>query len=383
MKIVKKVFNAFKHVGAGENVNFYTLARNGLPFYLNKNALAKSPLTVFLSVNSICNLKCKMCDIGQKNINSSFYKNLAVDNPGDSLPFEKVEELIKELALFNPLPRISVTTTEPLLYKDIFRVARCAKKHGMEFQMTTNGALLGKYLQEIVDSGIDEVGVSIDGLGALHDEIRGKKGLYDDIKSSLEDLHKLKRNKGKDQPLVTLATVVSNFNYDCVSDMYLDLDDKLYDRAIYTHMNFIDDNMVTSHNKMFSNVGVAESAGLPGDTNNFKVNTDKLWDDILKIKRYAPKVHFAPDYSKNELHTFYHEPDKFVWENTCYIPWFVTEILANGDVIPMTRCIHIKMGNIYNDSFEKIWNGENYRKFRKALQQNRRFPICRRCRGIL
>jgi len=74
---------------------------------------------------------------------------------------------------------------------------------------------------------------------------------------------------------------------------------------------------------------------------------------------------------------------EFVWDNTCYIPWFVMEILSNGDAIPLTRCFNLKLGNIYENSISEIWNGESYRKLRKELIKNKRFPVCTRCRGIL
>ena len=382
MPIIKNVMNAFKHVGAGSNLNFFTMVRNGSAYYLRKDGRAKSPLTIFLSVNSVCNLRCKMCDIGQKNKNSSFYKNLALEGENDSLEFRRIERLIKEVSVYKPSPRISVTTTEPFLYKDIFNIANASHSNGMEFQVTTNGANLFTKIEQIVESKIKELCLSIDGPEDLHDTIRGKKGLYSSIIRSLEKLRRLKK-EGKNIPIITIATVVSNFNAHRVAELFESLHDSLYDRAIVSHMNFMNSQMVRQHNDKFDFVGLAQMAGLPGETDNYRVDIEALWENIEQIKSTTKKVHFAPDYTFNDLKTFYEKTDRFVWLNNCYIPWFVTEILSNGDVIPMTRCIHIKMGNIYEQSFDDIWNGERYRKFRKELQTYKRFPICRRCRGIL
>ena len=59
----------------------------------------------------------------------------------------------------------------------------------------------------------------------------------------------------------------------------------------------------------------------------------------------------------------------------CLIPWFSTYITATGNVLP---CCFLTdendesvMGNIYDSSFDAIWNGEQYKKFRKQLREDR------------
>jgi len=375
--------NARKHVGSGKNVNMFTLARNALPSIVSSSGWAFTPLTIFLSVNSACNMRCKMCDIGQRNKDSSFYKNLRTENSGATLQKERLEQLLAEAASFSPKPRISVTTTEPFLYKGIFDIARLSQKYGLEFQVTTNGSLIPKYMDEVLHAGITELCVSVDGHAALHDEIRGCQGLYDTIVDGLEQIHAYKLGNKVNTPQVTIASTISNFNYDRLDKLFEVLDERLYDRAIVSHMNFIDEGMVEEHNNSHADMGQAEMAGLPGDTDNFKVDVDALWRVIGNIKKLSAKATFAPDYNLEQLKTFYYKPESFVENKRCYIPWAVMEILANGDVIPLTRCIHLRLGNVYENTLGEIWNGEHYRKLRKQLIEHKRFPICRRCRGIL
>jgi MoaA/NifB/PqqE/SkfB family radical SAM enzyme len=377
------LLNAFKHVGAGGNVNPLTLARNVLPAYLSPSGYAFTPLTVFISINSVCNMKCKMCDVGQRNESSAFYKNLKPDDTLPQLSKERLFELVREVSCFHPKPRISVTTTEPFLHKDLFAFAQAVSLAGMEFQVTTNGSLLHLHLDEIFQSGVRELCVSIDAKGERHDQIRGMPGLYAKIKESLREIAGRKRQHGLAVPRITIAVTISNFNYANLLELMDDLDESLYDRAIISHMNFIDDAMVEEHNRDYAFVGKAEKAGLPGETDNYKVDVPVLWEQIRAIKSRHSKVHFAPDYNLKHLNRFYNEPDRFVWPNRCYIPWFVLEVLANGDVIPMTRCIHIIMGNIYKKTLSEIWNDQPYRRFRQYLIRYKRFSVCRRCRGLL
>jgi radical SAM protein with 4Fe4S-binding SPASM domain len=66
----------------------------------------------------------------------------------------------------------------------------------------------------------------------------------------------------------------------------------------------------------------------------------------------------------------------------CLLPWFSSYITARGEVLP---CCYLTgeqavMGNIFEQSFSAIWNGEAYRQFRKNLREDRQnLPGCSYC----
>ncbi len=62
----------------------------------------------------------------------------------------------------------------------------------------------------------------------------------------------------------------------------------------------------------------------------------------------------------------------------CFTPWEKIVIRSNGDLVPCCASGEI-MGNIKRDSFEKIWNGKKYQRFRQRINSN--FPPldCRNC----
>jgi radical SAM protein with 4Fe4S-binding SPASM domain len=45
----------------------------------------------------------------------------------------------------------------------------------------------------------------------------------------------------------------------------------------------------------------------------------------------------------------------------------------------MYPCLTLDMGNVFESSFEEVWNGPRFRAFRRLIRQNRRLPICHRC----
>ncbi|MDZ4056601.1 MAG: SPASM domain-containing protein, partial [Polynucleobacter sp.] len=59
--------------------------------------------------------------------------------------------------------------------------------------------------------------------------------------------------------------------------------------------------------------------------------------------------------------------------------WFIAQIMADGEVIPYTRCYHVPLGNVNEQSFMDVWNGENAMAWRRDLRKQGRFPACTRC----
>ena len=64
-----------------------------------------------------------------------------------------------------------------------------------------------------------------------------------------------------------------------------------------------------------------------------------------------------------------HEADTGFYEQKnfsppCYIGWYYTRILSNGDVIPCCKAARHPLGNLHKKSFGKVWNCFAYREFR-------------------
>ena len=89
---------------------------------------------------------------------------------------------------------------EPLLRDDIGEVARKAKSIMKESRilLITNGLLLKKKAREVLDSGMDIVCISLDGIGEVNDMIRGVPGYYQRIIEGIEELKRIipKRRSG-------------------------------------------------------------------------------------------------------------------------------------------------------------------------------------------
>lgn len=140
---------------------FVDVARLRFAYFLDPYGKAPPPQSVGISVNSICNLRCVMCDVGQRNEAGEFYEKLMKP---DNLDFRDFLRFIDAVSIRNPRVMVSVNSTEPLLYPDLFRLLEhLVRERRLTTNLTTNGYLLGRYAKQLVELEVDRVAISIDG----------------------------------------------------------------------------------------------------------------------------------------------------------------------------------------------------------------------------
>jgi radical SAM protein with 4Fe4S-binding SPASM domain len=86
---------------------------------------------------------------------------------------------IDNLADFG-VPVLLFSGGEPLMRPDLFELVSHTRSRGIRAVISTNGTLITKSVAlKLQDAGLSYVGVSLDGLSAIHDEFRGVKGAFD------------------------------------------------------------------------------------------------------------------------------------------------------------------------------------------------------------
>jgi radical SAM protein with 4Fe4S-binding SPASM domain len=137
------------------------------PAHLLHYSADKKPVVVW-NITRRCNLSCMHC---YADSHDRAY-------PGE-LATAEGRALIDDLASFGA-PTVIFSGGEPLIRPDVFELAAYACERGLRVVLSTNGTLITEdAARRIRQVGFAYVGVSLDGIGALHDKIRGKKGAYD------------------------------------------------------------------------------------------------------------------------------------------------------------------------------------------------------------
>ncbi|MBI9073801.1 MAG: 12,18-didecarboxysiroheme deacetylase [Desulfatibacillum sp.] len=155
----------------------YSRHSGQLPSHLLQFSKDKKPVVVWNATRR-CNLKCVHC-----------YAQATAGTAPDELTTEQGKELIRDLAEFGS-PVVLFSGGEPLMREDLPELADYAVQHGMRAVISTNGTLITKEMaQTLKKVGLSYVGVSLDGMEAVHDKFRGVKGAF---KMALEGIENAK-----------------------------------------------------------------------------------------------------------------------------------------------------------------------------------------------
>ena len=375
----KKALSARKHPGMSDRLTFPVLMRQALPFVTSPTGKSRPPLTVYWSVNSVCNLYCKMCDVGTANHDSNFFANLRIDGKLHEIKIERFRSVIDEVASTKPV--ISITSTEPLMYRPLGDAVGYARSRGLDVVVTTGGYTLPQRAAELAEAGLSRLVLSIDGAPELHNSIRGRK---DSFQRSAEGIQLFREAcDRRNQPAEILINyTISNLNHDGLEAFYESVESLPVDRINFTYMNFVTTELADRHNALWGDKYKATVNCLNEHTQPARVDVGKLHEQIVAVKRRDAgrgRALFLHDFSLAELQRYFYQPDKFMGNSRCMVNWFIAEIIANGDVIPYTRCYNVPLGNINEEPFLDIWNGQKARAWRRDLRSERRFPACTRC----
>jgi heme d1 biosynthesis radical SAM protein NirJ len=114
-----------------------------------------------------CNLTCKHC-----------YSISADKDFAGELTTDEVFGVMDNLKLCK-VPGLILSGGEPLLRPDLFDIARRSKAMGFFTALSTNGTLIDEAMtRRIAATDFDYVGISLDGLEAVHDRFRRKPGAF-------------------------------------------------------------------------------------------------------------------------------------------------------------------------------------------------------------
>jgi MoaA/NifB/PqqE/SkfB family radical SAM enzyme len=375
--ILRKARDVWKLPGfSGTASSLPRLVWQGLP-YLMAPETARPPLTVYWNVNSVCNLHCKMCDVGTFTESSNFFQILRIDRKLHEIALDRFKSVVDEVAAFRPM--IAIVATEPLLYKPLHHAIAYARKAGLQVTVTTGAYTLPQRAEELAEAGLNRLNVSLDGPPALHNRIRGRKDVFE---RAVDGVVRFKAAAGR----LGVATevmapyTITNLNFEQLVEFVDSLAPFPFDRINFNYMTFVTKEKAAEHNSVWGERYHATEMCVNDEVGPDRVVPEVLHQQIAALKaRRDPRLVFLPDFSLAELERFFRQPDEFMGDTPCMSTWFFAQILADGEVIPFNRCYQVKLGNINEQPFMEIWRGKKARAWRRELRQQKRFPACVRC----
>lgn len=334
------------------------------------------PKWIILGVNNVCNLHCKMCDVGTNNLESNFAINLVGTKP-INMPLDLFKNIIDQTAKNYPSAKIGYAFTEPLVYPHLGESLEYANSKNLYTSITTNALSLRQKAETLVKGGLNELFISLDGLEDVHNEIRGNKKSFQKAIEGIEEILKY-----DNPPKISLFCCITEWNIGTLVS-FLDYFKKYPIHHIgFMHLNFTPQSIADKHNLVYKqNYPITDSNVDEIDVD--KMDLDLLWKEISEIKQknYPFGVSFSPEISsKEKLDDFYLKPEKLIG-NKCMDAFSNIMIKSDGSSIPAHgRCYKINTGNIYKQTLPEMWNSQNFKDFRKTLMKaGGLLPGCSRC----
>ena len=314
------------------------------------------PINFTISVTNKCNARCKTCNIWR------IYEEQPELSKSE-LNAEEFERIFKNIG--KNAYWFTISGGEPFLRKDIVEIYDALVHHCSPniINIPTNATapkLIEKRVKEFLE--IDNkstliINLSLDGIGSLHDDIRGVKGNFEKFISTYERLTALKADFCNLR--VGVHTVVSIYDIDHLEDIY----------------DFVRGLNPTPDSHIFE---VAEE----------RVELDTIGSGITPLHKSFSKA-FTPlrekikrDYLKGDFLSriaqsfrleYYEMVEKILKEKRqiipCYAGFASCQISAYGDVW-MCCVLAQSLGNLRDANFEfyKLWHSEKANEIRNSIK---------------
>lgn len=334
---------------------------------------------IYMKLTPLCNLRCVMC--GQRGDKGVLKGEFAANEAKSIVPVETYKKMIDELAEKKPV--YYLWGGEPFLYPNLFELVRYIQSKGSFCSINTNGTLLEKYAEQIVKDKWNVIFVSLDAFKDVNDEMRGP-GSYDRVIKGFEAINREKKKQGSNLPVMGVVTTVTNKNYKSLADLAVACKDLEIDLHMYNLGTYTNDEIFAKHKAYFKEKLGTDIYCLEGYNTGYNENIDgaelhKILDTIHSTN-YGYLSITVPALNPEKTHEYYAKLDVPV-RNHCIVPWCQANINYNGDVCFCADYSEYPLGNIKEQSFKEIYNGERANKFRHAISECEGgiFPGCLRC----
>lgn len=331
------------------------------PFFWGKGK-SLFPARLQLELTYRCNLRCPMC-----------YQDKVYKKGEKELTTQEWIKLIGQLPKFC---LITLTGGEPLVHPDFKKIAEYAllTRPG---NLITNGVLLLPEMNRfLIEKKMILVGVSIDGVGEIHDQMRGVPGTYKRVIKNVKDLQKQKRQKGSKFPLLDIKTVVTEPNLGNLWELFRVVKELPADFFTISLPKVSEDQFNPRLKEKTSQLSAFDFSLLNQiDFSQLKRILKKI---LASSSNSKTKIRFYPEFNSIEKISLNLYNQKLINNNffPCRQPWSGVQIGATGNVYP---CLSLNLGNVREKSFAKIWNGEKSCRFRRRLKKAKLFSACLGC----
>jgi radical SAM protein with 4Fe4S-binding SPASM domain len=264
------------------------------------------------------------------------------------------------------------------------------REGGCEIGIPTNGTLIEKYAELLVETKPNRLWISLDGPEEINDLQRGK-GVFQKVIRGIDKLYEIRKARKSEFPKIGVTYVVTPLNYSYIEEFFL----KSIDLSKIEHLSIEFQNYATEEQyKRYAEIlktefGVPSASCAKGYVHDPAVfagmDFAAITEQMTRVKNICKErgiIFFAHPRTieLDNIRNYFTAQ----WENMvdkrsrCAFPWIYAEISARGDVTVCHTFYDLPLGNIYKESILDIWNGERLKNARNYLRKEL-YPICTAC----
>lgn len=317
------------------------------------------PVCLYLEVTNRCNLLCETCP-------RTFD---ALEPPAD-MSWELFTRIV------NQLPNVARVVLhgvgEPMLVKSLPRMIRYLKDRDVYVLFNTNGTLLTpKQRQPLIETGLDELRVSLDAADAKSFiAVRGKN-FFHRIVCNVREFTSLQRDTGATTPRVSLWLTGLKETIGQLS-AFVRLADTMGVRAVYLQR------------LVFDEPGYGLARGESSLFESLRADEIQAIEEATQLARDLGITFDASGATEPGL-SLKRQDDPQPW-SACRRPWSLMYFTAHGRALPC--CVApfsargyatYTLGDATQQTLREIWNSSAYQQFRGELLSDSPPKPCANC----
>jgi len=311
-----------------------------------------------------CNLNCKHCRQAELRPQKEWTE---IKN---EMTMDQIREAWDNIDVKGKI--VKINGGEPFVKKEMFEIFDYFKDRGAYNIVSTNGLIFKdpQKIELLREKGLVEIDTSIDGIGKIHDEVRGFPDLFNHLTNFIKEMSRDHK--------VLVESCVQKLNVKQLPKI-LQLKKELgfykikFQLPVFTTITEIE-----NASRMMGEKLQYESQLKTLSRYDFSFeDLFKSWGDmILTNESFDMHPKFFGSHQTLPL-LCYNRTVRNTHRLLCTY-MFRSKIDPNGDV---RFCPYIvkSFGNIQKDNFEEVWNSKEFKEFRMKILKNNMLPSCENC----
>jgi len=332
------------------------------------------PTVVVIVPTLRCNLACDYCFQRIKNPSDRS------DNAETRLNLDAWKSLIDELKPVG-IPVI-VMGGELFLYHEIIGLLQCIREANLPLSIITNGFDLKSFTEELVDIGVSNIIISIDGPREIHNQVRNHPHSY---QRAIEGIGEVISSRGVcASPRIEVSCTISNLTQSHLREFADTMCSMGVDRIVFNNLIYATPAQIQAQEAFLKGkYGINHSGWNSAGYNYSQVDWGLISNELRTIRseRWSDKVFVMPPGVEQNFAAYYAPQAAHFTNQFCSAIYREAWVLPNGDVAACSHLNHLVMGNIREAGLMKVWNNQYFRSFRQSLAEGL-LPACGRCEKL-